>query len=334
MTAASASSLYSLAELPQVSVIVPVYNGERDLPELLPRLMQQTYPRDRVAYWLVDNASRDRTPSLIQAAAQQAQRQGIQLQLLQETDIQSAYAARNTGIRAAQGEILAFTDADCYPQPDWLINLVQPFKQPQIGLAVGEIVAFPGRNWLEKYAERKQLLSQRDTLAHPFCPYGQTANLAVRVNALEQVGLFRPHLTTGGDADLCWRLQQGGWQLQFVETAVIQHRHRSSLKELYSQWHRYGRSNRFLHELHGVDLARSLSRQEIQRQLLRWLAKDLPKATFHYLTGKGPAIDLLMTPIGLYCARARDLGQQEAQLPEAAQQIAWLSASTAGKDLT
>ncbi|NJL86559.1 MAG: glycosyltransferase [Leptolyngbyaceae cyanobacterium SM1_1_3] len=324
---------FSVDNLPQVSVIVPVYNGERDLPELLKRLMQQSYPRDRVEYLLVDNASCDRTQSLIQTAERQAQAQGIRLHLLQETKIQSAYAARNTGIRAAQGEILAFTDADCYPQSDWLIHLVQPFQDPQIGLAVGEIVAFPGRTWLEQYAERKQLLSQRHTLTHPFCPYGQTANLAVKAKALEQTGLFRPYLTTGGDADLCWRLQQGGWQHRFVETAVIQHRHRSSLQELYSQWHRYGRSNRFLHELHGVELTRSLSRQEIRHQLLRWLVKELPQATWKRLAGKGPAIDLVMAPISLYCAYARSVGQREAKLPEAAKTIAWRS-PTAGEELT
>ncbi|NEQ30469.1 MAG: glycosyltransferase [Leptolyngbya sp. SIO4C5] len=325
---------YPTSKLPQVSVIVPVYNGERDLPELLPRLLQQTYPPNRVEYLLVDNASRDRTADLIQTAAAQAQAQNGHLRLLQETEIQSSYAARNRGIRAARGEILAFTDADCCPQPEWLINLVQPFQNPQMGLAVGEVEAFPGHTWLEQYAERKQLLSQRHTLAHAFCPYGQTANLAVRAKAFAQAGLFRPYLTTGGDADLCWRIQHQGWQLQFVESAIVQHRHRTSLAELYRQWHRYGRSNQFLHQLHGVELARSLSRQEIRHQLLRWLVKELPQAAFRQLAGSGSAVELVMAPLGLYCAYAHSVGQRQAQLPAAAREIVWLSPVSTCEDLT
>ncbi|WP_228022026.1 glycosyltransferase [Vasconcelosia minhoensis] len=308
--------------LPTVSVIIPIYNGELDLPGLADCLLQQIYPAERVEYLLVDNGSRDRTPQLIADAVARASAQGLTFRYLNETDIQSAYAARNTGIRQATGEILAFTDADCYPQPDWLVNLVQGFKAPEVGLTVGEVAALPGQSWLEKYAERQQLMSQKDTLAHPFCPYGQTANIAIRAAALAEIGLFRPHLTTGGDADLCWRLQrEGGWQLYFAEDAVIRHRHRATLKALYSQWYRYGRSNRYLHELHGTELARPLRQPELKKQLARWLLKEIPLTSWQLLRGKARPIDLLRTPIGLYCARARTQGQQAAQLSEAARLI-------------
>jgi glycosyltransferase involved in cell wall biosynthesis len=109
-------------EYPSVSVIVPIYNGEADLPELLARLRGQRYPTDRVEYVLVDNGSRDRTPDLLQAAAAQ----GIHLRVLTYRAIQSSYAARNAGLAVAQGDLLAFTDADGQPAPDWLAALVQP----------------------------------------------------------------------------------------------------------------------------------------------------------------------------------------------------------------
>ena len=308
--------------LPQISVIIPIYNGEKDLPGLTDCLLAQTYPPERVEYLLVDNGSCDRTPELIKQAVTQASAKGLTFRPLSEPHIQSAYAARNTGIRAATGEFLAFTDADCYPRPDWLATLVQPFVDPEVGLVVGEIKALPGKNWLEKYAERKNIMCQKDTLAHPFCPYGQTANIAVRTQALTQIGLFRPHMTTGGDADLCWRLQQqGGWKLQFAEQAIIQHRHRTTLSDLRSQWRRYGRSNRYLHELYGVQLTRSLKATEIRYRLARWLMKELPITLYKFLTARGPAIDMLMTPIDLYCAQARAKGQQECRLPDKAREL-------------
>ncbi|MDJ0704302.1 MAG: glycosyltransferase [Leptolyngbyaceae cyanobacterium MO_188.B28] len=308
--------------LPQISVIIPIYNGEQDLPGLIDCLLSQTYPPERVEYLLVDNGSCDRTPELIEQAVNQASAQNLTFRHLNEPHIQSAYAARNTGIRSAIGEFIAFTDADCHPQPDWLIALVQPFVDPDIGLVVGEIKALPGNNWLEHYAERKNILSQKDTLAHPFCPYGQTANIAVRTQALQQVGLFRPHMTTGGDADICWRIQQqGGWKLQFAEQSIIQHQHRKTLRDLRSQWRRYGRSNRYLHELYGVPLTRSLKAKEVRYRLARWLLKEFPMSAYQFLTAKGPAIDMLMTPIDLYCAQARAKGQEESRLPEEAR--AW-----------
>ncbi|NJM70686.1 MAG: glycosyltransferase [Scytonema sp. RU_4_4] len=307
------------AFLPKVSVVIPVYNGEADLPELICCLSAQTYPKHQVEYLLVDNNSGDRTFALLQQAAENSE---ITIRPQSENHIQSSYAARNAGIRAATGEILAFTDADCRPQPEWLHALMTPFVNQYIVLVAGEIVALPGRTLLEQHAERQETLSQKHTLAHPFCPYGQTANLAIRRQALEQVGLFRPYLTSGGDADMCWRiLQQKIGRLEFAPNAVVKHRHRATLKELESQWRRYGRSNRYLHELHGVDLMRDITLTECFYRLGRWLLKELPRDSVKALAGKASLVDLLCTPIGVYTARSRAAGQKEAKLPENAKII-------------
>ena len=327
---ASQESQSASSYFPRVSVIVPIYNGEQDLPGLLSGLMAQTYPVARVEYLLVDNGSSDRTPHILAAAADEFTAKGLTFKALSEREIQSAYAARNTGIQVATGELLAFTDADCYPQPTWLANLMQPFQDESIGLVAGEIAALPGHNWLERYAERKPIMSQKDTLAHGFCPYGQTANLGVRLKALEQVGLFRPYLTTGGDADICWRIQregksrQGAWRIHYAPDAVIRHRHRQTLADLRSQWYRYGKSNRYLHELHGVDLAWPLPRKELNRSLLRWALKELPLAAAKRIFAQEPTVDMVVTPLDIYCGRARDRGQKEARLPDEARQKTYL----------
>ncbi|MFQ4139992.1 glycosyltransferase [Nodosilinea sp. PGN35] len=310
---------------PSVSVIVPIYNGEADLPALVERLLAQQYPGDRVEILLVDNGSGDRTPSLLQAAVAAAAARGVCLRALPYSAIQSSYAARNAGIAAARGDILAFTDADCQPEPGWLAALVQPFSNPAVGLVAGEINALASHNWLERYADRQGTLSQRNTLNHGFLPYGQTANLAVRAEILGTVGCFRPHLTTGGDADLCWRIQQGtDWRLVHAADAIVYHRHRDTLDGLRHQWHRYGCSNRYLHELHGVDLMRPLTAKEIRYRLLRWGLKELPQAAVKLLLGQGTALELAITPLDLWCARARTQGQAETRLVDQARTIAYL----------
>lgn len=320
--AAPHTSLLSPGYCPEVSVVIPIYNGEQDLPDLLQSLRTQTYPVDRVEYWLVDNRSGDRTAALLQAAVQQANQAGFPLYYQSQPQIQSSYAARNVGIRAANYDILAFTDADCRPQPGWLAALMQPFAQADIGIVAGEVQGLPGSSILEQYAIRRQTLSQAHTLNHPVCPYGQTANLAVRRAALQQSGLFRPHLTTGGDADLCWRiLQPGRWQIHLAETAIVQHRHRVNLSELSAQWQRYGQANRYLHQLYGVPLTPELRLIDYGRRCGRWLLKEVAIALPKVLAGQVSFTTLLDTPLDLFCTQARARGQRRAHLPPMAQMI-------------
>ena len=304
---------------PLLSVIVPIYNGEADVADLVQCLWAQTYPAHQVEYLLVDNNSSDRTHAQLQTLAAESREKGIILKVLQENHIQSSYAARNTGIKSAQGTILIFTDADCRPCPQWLTKLSGPFADPTVGLVAGEITGLPSQNWLETYADRQETLSQKHTLAHSFCPYGQTANLAVRQQAFKAVGLFRPYLTTGGDADICWRIQQEtSWTITFVEDALVYHRHRSTLTELRSQWQRYGRSNRYLHELHNINLTPALSSFEYARRCARWLIKEVPKHIIKMIMQQADWIDLLSTPISLICMQARSQGQTQAQLTDQA----------------
>ena len=309
--------------LPKVSVIIPIYNGEQDLPDLISCLLAQTYPRHQVEYLLVDNNSSDRSFGILKTTAQNCQ---ITIYPLRENVIQSSYAARNEGVRHATGEIIAFTDSDCRPQPQWLNELIAPFANPDVAILAGEITALPGNTLLEQYAEHQETLSQKHTLAHGFYPYGQTANLAIRRQIFTKVGLFRPYLTTGGDADICWRvLQQNMGNLQFSSLANVQHRHRLTLTELKSQWQRYGRSNKYLHQLYGVDLMGDITLKEYGYRLGRWLLKELLRETIQLALGKGSLVKLLETPIGLFTARTRSVGQKQAQLAEKAKVIEWLS---------
>ncbi|MEG3438106.1 glycosyltransferase [Pannus brasiliensis CCIBt3594] len=312
-------------DFPPISVIVPIYNGETDLPDLLECLEKQTYPRDRVEYLLVNNNSSDRTAELLEKAAIDLAARGFPLIPLAENQIQSSYAARNTGIRKARHDLLIFTDADCRPDPGWLEEMVKPFEDPDVGLVAGEIIALTGDSLVEKYTARREILSQKFLLQHPFCPYGQTANLGIRKSALEKVGLFRPYLTTGGDADICWRIQkQTGWKLASAPKAIVSHRHRSTIQDFQKQFRRYGRSNRYLHELHGCDLQRNFTTSEMFYRLGRWIFKEVPKNSLKILLGKADTVDLFGTPLDLIGFHARSQGQATAQLSDNAREIEWL----------
>ncbi|OCQ91754.1 glycosyltransferase [Oscillatoriales cyanobacterium USR001] len=308
-----------------ISVVIPVYNGEADLTDLISCLKAQTYPVEKVEYLLVDNNSCDRTLAIIQDAInynKQDTSSTITIRSIIENKIQSSYAARNQGIRAAKGEIIVFTDVDCRPESQWLEALIQPFSNSIVGIVAGEILPLPGKTIWEKHAALENTLSQKHTLSHAFCAYGQTANLAIRRQIFGEIGLFRPYLTSGGDADLCWRiLRETSYKLEFAESAIVRHRHRSSFKQLQSQWRRYGESNRYLHELYGVDLMRELSLGEYIYRLTRWLLKEVAIATPKVINRQANLVELFNTPISLCNVWARSRGQKEAKLPEKAREI-------------
>jgi cellulose synthase/poly-beta-1,6-N-acetylglucosamine synthase-like glycosyltransferase len=322
------NSLNNEAFLPKVSVVVPVYNGEADIPDLINCLCVQTYPRDRVEYLLVDNASRDRTAEIIKAACEDAKQQGLTIHYLSEHKIQSSYAARNVGIRASSGEIIAFTDADCRPQPDWLYALVQPFAELTVGFVGGAIVPLSNKTLFEKYAERRKILCHKQTALHPFLPYAAGANLAIRRQTLQEVGLFRPYLTTGGDADICWRIQkQSNWGFYLSDDAVVYHRHRSSLQELQKQFLRYGYSQHFLSELYNSEPNSSnLIKYPLDSpyRLLGWL-KDMPKLLVKLAIRRATLVDLMETPIDILVSQATANGRRKAMLTNEARKIEWLS---------
>ena len=275
---------------PFVSVIIPIYNGEKDLPELIEEKAQAL--------------------------------NNINIKCVQENEIQSSYAARNRGIKEAKGEIIAFTDVDCRPQKDWLEKLIEPFSDPQTMIVAGEIKAVKGDNILEKYADKRDILSQKYTLANEFFPYGQTANLAVRREALKVVGLFRPYLTTGGDADICWRiLKEIESEIKFVPDALVLHRHRDNMKDFKSQWKRYGKSSKYLHQLHGSKLMPEYSTSKYSYRLLVWLIKEFPKNIVKLLIGKGSFVDLIQTPLDMMVGKLRSNGQKNADLPDKAKEI-------------
>ena len=138
------------------------------------------------------------------------------------------------------------------------------------------------------------------------------------------MGLFRPYLTTGGDADICWRIQrETEWKLYYAPQAIIKHRHRSDLRSFRSQLQRYGRSNRYLHELYGVDLMREFTFKDLVSGMGRWLIKEIPKSSFNLLIGKSDILDFIKTPIDLIGFQARSQGQTKTKLPEAAKEIEW-----------
>ena len=223
---------------PPVTVIVPFHGDERAASVTMAALAAIEL-RDRDELLVADNTAAGvlaaRFPEGFRTAA-----------------TRQPYSARNeAAARAANGWLL-FTDADCRPRPDLLDAYFEPQPADVVGALAGEIVAADrGHPTLaQRYAADRRLLSSELFLSHPYKPMGATANLLVRREAFDAIGGFAEGIRSGGDADLCWRLQDAGWSIEHRPRAVVGHEHRATVRALLRQSARTAAGTRWLEQRH------------------------------------------------------------------------------------
>lgn len=257
--------------MPLVSVIVPVFNGADTIDHCIEHLLEQTYPQDRYEIIIVDNNSTDGTDEIVKR---------YPVTLLHERETQTSYAARNCGIRYAQGEIVAFTDVDCIPTFTWLEEIVRVFADPSVVGVAGRIEPVIGTGLVERFLATVRPVRAQvsgSLLAAP------TANAAYRRRALLEIGLFKAAMYTGGDIDLAWHLQLDGvGRVVEASSAVVYHRYGSTWGELYHRYLRYGYSEVLLDTLYrGQKLHSRTPAQQVYLMLCQ------ARALFTYLVSFG-----------------------------------------------
>jgi glycosyltransferase involved in cell wall biosynthesis len=205
-----------------ISVIVPAYNAQRTLGPCLVALRSQTVAPDCYEVIVVDDGSTDRTAAI-------ALRHDVHL--IQQLNAGPA-AARNRGVRAASGEILLFTDADCVPAPDWIERMTAPFSDPAVAGAKGVyrtrqrslVARFVQLEYEFKYA-RMADLAQID--------FVDTYSAAYRRLVFLDSGGFCPSFRAASveDQELSFRLANQGHRLVFVPQGIVTHRHDVTIAE-------------------------------------------------------------------------------------------------------
>ncbi len=220
---------------PKISVIVCTFNGSRTLSQCLESLLRLDYPNYEVI--VVNDGSTDTTAKI-------ASNYGFRVITTENRGLSSA---RNTGLNAATGEIVAYIDDDAHADPHWLRYLASTFMNTQHVGVGGPNIAPPDDGLIAECVAHSPgnpvhiLLSDSEAEHIPGC------NMAFLKSALEDIGGFDPQFRIAGDdVDVCWRLQQKGWTLGYSPGAMVWHYRRNSVRAYWKQQHNYGKAESFL----------------------------------------------------------------------------------------
>lgn len=203
-----------------ISVVIPVYNGEKILARCLNSLASQTVPRDQYEIVVVNDGSKDGTKTVVE---------GFNVTLLSQEN-QGPAAARNHGVNVARGDIVLFIDADCSAAPNWIEEMTKPFNDPTIIGVKGTykttqkalIARFVQIEYEEKYERMKK---------YPYIDFIDTYSAGFRKNVFQKYGGYNTSFPTATveDQEFSFRLAKDGHKMLFQPDAFVYHLHQSTL---------------------------------------------------------------------------------------------------------
>lgn len=212
---------------PEISVLIPVWNGARQIHLCLDALAAQTLSRDRFEVVVVDNGSTDDTADVI--------RRYDFVRLLSEPE-PGSYRARNTGLKELRGRYVCLTDADCIPHLDWLEKAYAAIQaNPDVGIIAGQVDLFRVSASDSETCAAYESLYNLNQEAYAKGGHCATANWSSRVELLRGLGGFDASLKSSGDFEMSSRVVAAGHSLVYHADVVVRHPVRGRIKDLLTK---------------------------------------------------------------------------------------------------
>ena len=225
------------AQTPKVSVVICAYNAERTMRQCLESLRRIDYPDFEVI--IVDDGSRD--------ATRQIAAEFPEFRLIRQPN-KGLSVARNVGLHAALGEIIAYTDSDCVVDPHWLTLMIRAMAEGRLDGCGGPNYAPHEDGWVEGCVAASPGAPCHVLIGDDRAEHLAGCNMLFRKAALEDVGGFDPQFSAAGDdVDICWRLIAAGYSLGYCPPAFVWHFRRNTVKTYYGQQRGYGKAEAMLY---------------------------------------------------------------------------------------
>jgi len=225
---------------PSMSVVICAHNSAATLDECLRHTCALDYPELEVI--VVDDGSRDASAKIV------ARYPEVRLVQIPHSGLA---AARNEGLRAATGDLIAYLDSDAFPAPEWPYYLALGLDSHDVGGVGGPNLPPPDDPPAAQAVARSpggpvHVLISDDRAEHvPGC------NMAFWKIVLTEVGGFDPvYRAAGDDVDLCWKVVDLEWHIGFHPAAVVWHHRRGGLRPYLRQQHMYGQSEALVEARH------------------------------------------------------------------------------------
>lgn len=227
----------------RLSVVIPCFNAANTIAVQLEALANQNWyePWEIIAS---DNGSTDETIAVLE----NYQAKIPNLRIVDSSDCQGAAHARNVGAAVARGDALAFCDADDEVAPGWMRAMGEALSQCGFVACKREYTKLNEPWILKQYHKLPQLNGLQQYKYPPFLPHAAGGTIGVKRSIHDQIGGFDETMLRLQDTDYCWRIQLAGTQLNFVSNAVVHHRFRHTITDIYHQARLWGEYNVLLYK--------------------------------------------------------------------------------------
>ncbi len=224
----------------KISVVIPVYNDEKRIGKILESLKRQTFKEFETI--VVDDGSKD-------SSAEVAKKYADKVIVNQHS---GPAVTRNTGIKNAKADIIAFTDSDCIAKEDWLEKINEFFKNKENKVMMGKTVIPPSTFIGDSISalgfpagghagfENMWKVSREGYTDHL-----SSCNMALRKEVFEKHGMVDESFPLAGaeDTELSYRLTKNGVKIRYNPEAIVEHEPRTSMKSFIRWQITRGRSN-------------------------------------------------------------------------------------------
>jgi glycosyltransferase involved in cell wall biosynthesis len=228
-----------------VSVVIATRNRVPMLKTCIDSIRGQTYPKELTELVVVDDGSTDGTLQYLKKLS--SENPSVKI-ITQAHGWQSQ--ARNEGIRASRGNLIAIVDDDCTLEQDWLLRMVEAMQDDQVYAVNGHVQA-PGESLVVRFLDYICALNPA-LLPNGDPKYIVTADVLFRRKALHKIGLFDEAFASSGgeDVEISLRMRRKRMKFKFLPDAQVSHWYRPSVTDFLRRYYRYGYGARLAFDKH------------------------------------------------------------------------------------